>query len=80
MWRILAAVALAIAMAGPAVADAYAQMRAQVHRGLIQLGISVPGGVETLSQRQLSEIMLELNQLEPDPARRQRVKLIIASE
>ncbi len=80
MWRSLAAVALAFAVAGPLLAETSAQMRSQVQRGLVQLGISVPGGVETLSQRQLSAILLELNEIQRDPALRQRIRRIIESE
>jgi hypothetical protein len=81
MLRVLAAVALALAVAAPATAaDPHAQMRSQVERKLIRLGVQVPGGVETLTSRQLSAILLETNSIEPDPARKQRVELIIARE
>jgi hypothetical protein len=55
-------------------------MRSQVERKLIQLRVTAPGGVETLSNQQLSAILLETNSIEPDPGRKQRVELIIARE
>jgi hypothetical protein len=80
MWRVAAAIALGLAVAGPVAADPYAQMRSQVERKLIQLRVTAPGGVETLSNQQLSAILLETNSIEPDPGRKQRVELIIARE
>jgi hypothetical protein len=82
MQRMVAVLALGLAMAviaGPAVADPYAQMRAQVERGLIHLGIPVPGGVESLSEQQLKWLLLEVNDRERDPGRRQRIERIIAA-
>ncbi len=62
----------------PAVAaNGVEQQRAQVQRELIQLGIDVPGGVETLTDDQVLALATELDVDRRDPARMQRVRQII---
>lgn len=71
--------AVAIALATPAKADGRTgQARAQVERGLERLGVAVPGGVAALSDRQVLELLAEINLRERDSGRIHRIRQIIA--